>query len=891
MMLQRSTAKIYQTMMHVTLKPVNVLLIEDDPENARLIQVMLSQEKFSSIALTWVTDLQSGLTHLSHNNGSTHAILLDLMLPDSDGLATYARICQQAPHIPVVVLSAIDDEVIAIQAIQAGAQDYLVKNGLESNLVVRALKYAIERKQTEAVLQKTRAEQEQRIAERTADLSQANAALKREVAERKQVEEALRESEERFRQFITSISDHIYVTRITPGGERKNLYISPNVETLTGYPRQTFVDNWSYWASVVIHPNDRDIAARQAELLARGESSEMEYRIIRADGLEIWVRDSARVEQYHPASQSGMVYGVVSNITSRKRAELENARLHAQTQSRARALAILNKAGQTITSTLDLNTVLEQVLNQVQMFFEAEGASILLFNPVRNKLVFEAVSADDANLFLGKSLQLEDGIAGWVLKNKEAVVLDNAHQDSRFYNRIDALTGNTTRSIIAIPMIFKDQAIGVVEVINKASGTFNQHDLEILEALTGSAAVAVANARLYDEIERNTQQLTVLHELDQAITTSLRLSDVFHAFFSHAARLLPYDHMLIAMIEGDNIRVAYEAGSSDAIFSVGATFSRDSSAMGWVIARGQPLLRNNIAHDTRFSESSHLFDAGIQSTVTLPLRVNGQTIGTWNLGSKKIGAYQVSDLNISQSMADQLAIAVENARLFEQVQIASEQRRQLAQQVVAAQEEERQRLSYELHDESGQTLTALKLWLQLIQEDLPQKDNTLYQRLDEAIDLTSNLMEQLRAMARDLRPPVLNVARLNDALQDHCLDFAKRTRLNINYSGIELTTLSDAAMICLYRFLQESLTNVAKHAQATQVQVKLSLAGQMVNLSIQDNGHGFYQEVDQAISNQLSGIGLLGVRERLELLNGRLDVESQPGQGTRLTAHLPLEAR
>ncbi|RME97008.1 MAG: PAS domain S-box protein [Chloroflexi bacterium] len=266
----------------------------------------------------------------------------------------------------------------------------------------------------------------------TTDLAQVNAALKREIAERKLIEEALRQSEERFRQFITSISDHIYVTRITAAGERANLYISPNVEKLTGYPRQNFVDDWSYWASNVIHPDDRPIAAHQAATLARGENSETEYRVIRANGQEIWVRDSARVETYQPTSQNLMVYGVVSDITGRKLAEIENTALHTQTKRRARALEILNKAGQTITSTLDLNTVLEQVLHQVQMLFEAEGASILLYNPVRNKLVFEAVSAEDADLFLGKALYPTEGIAGWVLQNKKPAISANARQDYRF---------------------------------------------------------------------------------------------------------------------------------------------------------------------------------------------------------------------------------------------------------------------------------------------------------------------------------------------------------------------------------------------------------------------------------------------------------------------------
>lgn len=140
----------------------------------------------------------------------------------------------------------------------------------------------------------------------------------RNGTERKQTEEALRQSEERFRQFVSSISDHIYVTEVTKKGDTINHYISPNVDDLTGYPSETFIHNWSLWTSLVIHPDDREAAAHQAMQLKAGQSSKMEYRLIRADGEIIWVRDSARVEHN---GDSKIVYGVVSDITEYKQLE------------------------------------------------------------------------------------------------------------------------------------------------------------------------------------------------------------------------------------------------------------------------------------------------------------------------------------------------------------------------------------------------------------------------------------------------------------------------------------------------------------------------------------------------------------------------------------------
>ncbi len=142
-----------------------------------------------------------------------------------------------------------------------------------------------------------------------------------QVAERTQ---ALQESEERFRQVVTSISDHIYMTEIATEGGHQNHYLSPNVETLTGYPLEQFMTNWNFWPSTIIHPDDRAAAAGQAARLAQGQNSEAEYRLVRADGAIIWIRDSGRVEK-DVAKQRLVVYGVVSDIHERKQAEISLA--------------------------------------------------------------------------------------------------------------------------------------------------------------------------------------------------------------------------------------------------------------------------------------------------------------------------------------------------------------------------------------------------------------------------------------------------------------------------------------------------------------------------------------------------------------------------------------
>ena len=218
---------------------------------------------------------------------------------------------------------------------------------------------------------------------------------------------------------------------------------------------------------------------------------------------------------------------------------------------------------------------------------------------------------------------------------------------------------------------------------------------------------------------------------------------------------------------------------------------------------------------------------------------------------------------------------------------AEEAIQEMARRIVLAQEEERQRISRELHDEAGQALTALKIGLEIIQGEVPAGEEGLRQNLAEAIALTDTTRDRIRQLARGLRPPALDTVGLNLTLEDFCYNFSRRTQMAISYEGTPHLRLQDASTICLYRVLQEALTNVAKHAQASQVQVKLWVDETAVHLSIADDGVGFVGQTAVARLHS-AGLGILGMHERVELLGGHLEIQSTLAQGTRLVAHLPL---
>ena len=223
--------------------------------------------------------------------------------------------------------------------------------------------------------------------------------------------------------------------------------------------------------------------------------------------------------------------------------------------------------------------------------------------------------------------------------------------------------------------------------------------------------------------------------------------------------------------------------------------------------------------------------------------------------------------------------------------------RQLTKEILDLQEKERRQLAQELHDELGQSLTSLTIGLTLLQDDLGEEQSAAKRRITDMLELTGRTLAQIRAMGHELRPPALDLLGLAPALQGHCRDFTRRCQIPVLFSTQgNIPLLPDPYNISLYRFLQEALTNIARHAQASQVWVKLSASEDGIQLSVRDDGSGFARPMHSgaAFSAQRKdgspGLGLLGMQERITNLNGRLQIETEPGEGALLIAWLPRPA-
>lgn len=271
------------------------------------------------------------------------------------------------------------------------------------------------------------------------------------------------------------------------------------------------------------------------------------------------------------------------------------------------------------------------------------------------------------------------------------------------------------------------------------------------------------------------------------------------------------------------------------------------------------------------------------SILSVPLLHGHTQLGMLLLAPTTIDALHEDVLMDVQQVVRQMASALHKIYLFRELERSRERLRDLTRTSTRLQEQERTNLSRELHDEAGQSLTALTISLQLLRDDLPDGNTTYLRRIDDMLALLTETLERLRTLARDLRPPALDTLGLADALEDMCHRVVRHTTLNVSFAGQEPTALSEEATIGLYRLAQEALTNVVRHAAAHNVWITLNQDDDTTSIIIEDDGKGIPPEY---LDRTDVGVGLLGMRERIELLGGTLEIDSAPDQGTRIVGSI-----
>ncbi|MDH7486630.1 MAG: MASE1 domain-containing protein [Anaerolineae bacterium] len=296
----------------------------------------------------------------------------------------------------------------------------------------------------------------------------------------------------------------------------------------------------------------------------------------------------------------------------------------------------------------------------------------------------------------------------------------------------------------------------------------------------------------------------------------------------------------------------------------------------------RPPLRTATADDLAPSQVDYLY----QSYAAFPLVFSNESLGLLKLVSRNKAFFTEDRCLLIQSYANLAAVAIQNAWLFDEVRRGNKQLHALSQRLMKAQEEERLHLSRELHDESGQLLAALMVQLGLLERDADQP-GIVRERIGALKQATREIQDKLHRLAINLRPASLDHLGLVTALEQYVKEFRRQYNIDVEFEavGMQDRRLPGEVETALFRIVQESLTNVVLHAQATRVDVLISLRDRHVVAIIEDNGVGFVPTSPTMESH----LGIFGMRERVEMLGGKLAIESAPGRGTTVSVEVPLD--
>jgi PAS domain S-box-containing protein len=658
---------------------------------------------------------------------------------------------------------------------------------------------------------------------------------------------------------------------------------SPELYRIYGQSPDTF--EASYETAVAnVHPDDQGYVQRKVmEARQHGRAFDYFHRIIRPDG-SVRVLNARGRPIRDRVGSIVKLHGTAQDMTEQKEAELKLAQT-------VRRLSALMEIGQAVSATLDLDVIYDQVLTLVRPLIDAEALILFLYK----EEMLEVVSLDRANIpdMRGLRVPIDSSIAGDVWQKGHPLFLKGAECVQRLSSELQQLTGYQPQAVLAVPIRWYDETIGVLEATHQDTDAFDEEDLRLLETAAAWTAIAIGNARQYAQLQRRLSERDAIVTISSAFTKTLELDELLQLIADLTQDTIANANWTtIHLLKPKTNRLELVASAGLEVSAEAYLVNLGEGVAGQVMTEGSVINVADIQTDPRQLPIDLSMNA--HSLLVAPVESRQRRIGTISVQCAVPNIYTADDERLLTILGVQAGMAIENARLYraqekarERAEKQRERMRYMDRRVVKAQEDERTRIARELHDESGQSLTSLKISLDLIRLMLPDDLVEIKQSLNDVLDLTDKMMSSLRLLSHNLRPPGLDIYGLDAALAGLCQDFETHTSLQISYTGVELPDLAAMPSLSLYRFAQEALTNVARHAKATAVQVTLRYDSDMIVLVIQDNGCGFtIPNVEEDVVLP-QGVGLVGMVERVEMVDGHLEIESTPGEGSRLTAVVP----
>jgi len=943
--------------------------------------------------MSWAVRRRAGLERLVEYESKLAAFF-----PGSKCLA----LCQydRRRSSPELLLNVLATHPIAVVGTEMCENFYYVPprrltgpNAVD-HTVRRWLENLTSRKRAEEAVHRTHMELEERVQERTAELEEVNAGLRVEVTKRKQMAEALRESEDRYRDLVEHSRDLI----CTHDLEGRILSFNALPARIMGYaPGELLGKN----VRELLAEGARDRFDEYLTAIRRNGSAGGLMRVRTKSGeVRIWeYHNTLRTEGVDVPTVRGVAHDVTERVSAERLLKQRVRQQAAIAELGSRALegdelpALMSDAVGIVAKTLEL-----EYCHVMELL--GDGTGLLM----RAGVGWKEGSVGHATVGVGGDSQ-----AGYTLLSGEPVIVEDLRGERRF--RIPPLLHeHGLASGMTVIIRGRLQPFGVMGAFSTGRRSFTKDDLHYLCSVANMLAMTIERKRAEAALRSREQELSEFvenarvpihwvgpdgrilwanraelellgysrekyvgshicqHHSDRKvcddilarllrseevhdyeaklrckdgsfrevlisssaycegdrfihsrcftrdITESKRAKETADALYQAslqiqgplglaqrlerlletAQSILHLDRVNLFLSDSDQqwLQAVASTETEQSLESIRIPIGRAGGGVALAYLTGQPIVwegRGPVPEELRLQPPyDRVVALRSLAFVNVPLVVEGKTIGV--MGADRKHTRRPLDaglISLLQLFAAQAAVAIQNSRLFEEVRSGRERLKSLSQRLMEVQEVERRTLARELHDEVGQSLTAVKINLEAVRRVV--RVTPFARRLEESIGMVERILDQVRTLSLDLRPSMLDDLGLVAALRWYTDRHCRRAGLTLSFTAdaVEIR-LPGAIEVACFRIAQEALTNVVRHARARHVSVDVRFVDRKIHLLVCDDGVGFdvaaaYDDVRQGQS-----AGLLGMRERAALFGGQLEIDAAPTRGTRVRVDFSL---
>jgi len=326
---------------------------------------------------------------------------------------------------------------------------------------------------------------------------------------------------------------------------------------------------------------------------------------------------------------------------------------------------VFMESSKLLNSTLETDELLDIILELITKAMQASFSSISLLDKKTQKLNLYLYSGKKIGERKKLSLELGQGIAGWVAQNRELVIANQAREDPRFSAELEERIGLKIDSIICIPLLRRGKLLGVMVGMNKLYGReFTEEDLKIFYSLADQVAIALDNSYLYRKVKKERLETEILLDVDRLISSSLDLDKVLEAILDSLKRLVKYDAAAIFLIDKEKKEVGeIKAKGYDPVLEPDLRLKVGQGLVGWVAENRESVIVPEVEKDPRYIQARY----ETKSEIVAPIITDQRIIGVFNLENNQVNAYDLEDLNLLTAFASHCAVAIERTRLHKEI--------------------------------------------------------------------------------------------------------------------------------------------------------------------------------------------------------------------------------